>query len=192
MSCTFTASFWSLWSLKLISPACMSWQNTSPCLLFTMRTKPDFYQIICLLGRLIKPTLSFVLFFSLFDILKYSASMLVFFEREASSHFKIICSFWLLIFLECLVFSKEKVRVNFDFIVKMKFMFLFNILCQSLLVILKVIIQKVLFSKGLAFNFLLIFENLVNRRCLGVRSLIKFVHKNIVILTNTILNRLIL
>lgn len=127
-----------------------------------MRTKPNFYQVICLLRRLIKATLSFVLFFALFDILEYSASMLVFFEREATDHFKIICSFWLFVFFECLVFGEEKVRVNFDFIVEMEFMFLFNILRQSLLVILKVIIQKILFSKGLAFNFLLIFENLVN------------------------------
>lgn len=157
-----------------------------------MRTEPDFYKVICLLGRLIKSALSFVLLFSLFDILEYSASMLVFLEREASSHFEIICSFLLFVFFEGLIFGEEKIRVNFDFIVEMKFMLLLDILCKGLLVSLKMIIKEVLFSKGLAFNFLFIFEDLVNRWCFRVRSLIKFVHKNIVILTNTILNCLIL
>lgn len=89
--------------------------------------------------------------------------MLVFLEREASSHFEIICSFLLFVFFEGLIFGEEKIRVNFNFIVEMKFMFLLDILCKGLLVSLKMIIKEVLFSKGLAFNFLFIFEDLVNR-----------------------------
>jgi len=43
------------------------------------------------------------------------------------------------------------------------------------------IVEDVLFAEGFAFDFLFIFENLVDGWSFRVGGLIKFVHKNIVI-----------
>lgn len=152
-----------------------------------MWTEPYFQIVFWLLRRIIKSTFCFILFFSFFYVLEYCSSVLVFLQRKASSHFKIICSLWLFVFFECLVFSEEEIGVDFDFIFEMKFIFLFYILSECLFVGLKVSIEKILFSKGLSFDFLFVFEDLIDRGGLGVRSLIKFVHKKYCYSYNTIL-----
>ena len=146
-----------------------------------MRAKPYFQKIIWLFRRLIKSTLSFVLLFSLFYILKCCSSMLIFLERIASSHFKIVGPLRLFAFFKVLIFGEKEIGVDFDFVVEMEFIFLFDILCECLFVGEKMIVEKILFTKGLSFDFLFVFEDLIDGGGFGVWSFIKFVHKNIVI-----------
>lgn len=62
----------------------------------------------------------------------------------------------------------------------MESMFLFDVLGKGLLVSLKVVGEQVLFAESLSFDFLFVFEDLVDGGGFGVGGLIKFIHKNIV------------
>ncbi len=64
----------------------------------------------------------------------------------------------------------------------MEFLFLFDLLGKRLFVGLKVIVKKILFPKGLSLDFLFVFKYLIDGRSFRIRGLVKFVHKNIVIL----------
>lgn len=94
--------------------------------------------------------------------------MLIFLERIASSHFKIVGPLRLFAFFKVLIFGEKEIGVDFDFVVEMEFIFLFDILCECLFVGEKMIVEKILFTKGLSFDFLFVFEDLIDGGGFGV------------------------
>ena len=72
--------------------------------------------------------------------------MIDFLERKASIHLKLRRPFRLLVCPEAFILSEEEIRLDFDFIVEMEFILLFNVLSESFLVGLKLVVEKVLFA----------------------------------------------
>ena len=62
---------------------------------------------------------------------------IVFFEWEAITHFHFVGSFGEFVFFEVFIFVKEKIGLDFDFVIKMESMLLLDVLGKSLLIGLK-------------------------------------------------------
>jgi hypothetical protein len=113
-------------------------------------------------------------------MLQISLSLVCFLEGKASAHLEVSDSFGDFIFFEVVIFGEEQIRLDLDFVIEMESMFLFDVLGESLLVVLKVVGEEILFAESLSFDFLFVFEDLVDGGGFGVGGLIKFIHKNIV------------
>ena len=145
-----------------------------------MRSEFYFGCFFDLLNGIVETAFSFVLFLSLLCVLEVSLSLVVFLQRKASAHLEVSCSFGDFIFFLVIIFGEEQIGLDLDFVIEMESMFLFDVLGESLLVVEKMVGEEILFAESLSFDFLFVFEDLVDGGGFGVGGLIKFIHKNIV------------
>ena len=65
-------------------------------------------------------------------------------------------------FIVFVIFVEEEIRVYFNFIIKMKFLFDFILLRKSLFVGLKMRVKKIFFSESFSFGLFFRLDDLIN------------------------------